>query len=90
MTAILKEELPRTEAAHETALRDSRLGYEWEQDYIYTPDHVREKINLLRATSKNRFRRIGGGTDYKVFQAVGLDTRSRETIDFGACLDENC
>jgi hypothetical protein len=50
MTAILQEELPRTEAAYQTALRDSRLGYEWEQDYIYTPDHLREKLKLLHIT----------------------------------------
>lgn len=50
MTAILKDELQRTEAAYQTARRDSRLGYEWEQDYIYTPAHIREKLNLLRQT----------------------------------------
>ncbi|HWB99965.1 MAG TPA: hypothetical protein VG672_24825, partial [Bryobacteraceae bacterium] len=50
MTAILKEELPRTEASYEAARRDSRLGYEWEQDYIYTPSHIREKLRLLRRT----------------------------------------
>ncbi|MGI8782870.1 MAG: hypothetical protein ACR2L2_04360 [Acidobacteriota bacterium] len=50
MTAVLKEEIPRTEASYEAARRDSRLGYEWEQDYIYTPDILQEKLKLLRAT----------------------------------------
>jgi len=49
MTAILKEELARTQAARETQLRDSRLGYEWEQDYFYTPDVLAEKIKQIRA-----------------------------------------
>ena len=50
MTAILKEELARTQAARDTQLRDSRLGYEWEQDYFYTPDVLAEKIQQIRAT----------------------------------------
>ncbi|HZT32665.1 MAG TPA: hypothetical protein VFA33_22435 [Bryobacteraceae bacterium] len=50
MTALLKEELARTEDSYQTARRDSRLGYEWEQDYIYTPAHIQEKLHLLRAT----------------------------------------
>ncbi len=48
MTAILKDELARTQAARETQLRDSRLGYEWEQGYFYTPDVLAEKIQQLR------------------------------------------
>ena len=48
MATILKEELARTQAARDTQLRDSRLGYEWEQDYFYTPDVLAEKIQQLR------------------------------------------
>jgi hypothetical protein len=48
MAAVLNEEIVRAEASYETARRDSRLGYEWEQDYIYTPDIIREKITLLK------------------------------------------
>ena len=48
MTTILKEELVRTEASREAQLRDSRLGYEWEEDYFYTPDVLAEKIAQLR------------------------------------------
>jgi hypothetical protein len=50
MTRILKEEMARTVDSLETARRDSRLGYEWEQDYIYTPDTIEEKLKLLRVT----------------------------------------
>jgi hypothetical protein len=50
MTDILKEELPRSKSALETARRDSRLGYEWEQDYIYRPETVEKKIELLNKT----------------------------------------
>jgi len=49
MEAILKEELARTQEARDTQLRDSRLGYEWEQDYFYTPDVLAEKIRQIRA-----------------------------------------
>jgi hypothetical protein len=50
MTEILKDELPRTNAALETARRDSRLGYEWEEDYIYWPETIERKIELLKKT----------------------------------------
>jgi hypothetical protein len=50
MTTILKEEIARTVDSLETARRDSRLGYEWEEDYLYTPDALREKLESLRAT----------------------------------------
>lgn len=48
MTAILKEELARTQAARDTQMRDSRLGYEWEQDYFHTPEVLGEKIQQIR------------------------------------------
>lgn len=50
MAEILKEELPRTNSALETARRDSRLGYEWEEDYIYWPETIEKKIELLKRT----------------------------------------
>jgi hypothetical protein len=50
MTALLQEERERTMSSWEAARRDSRLGYEWEQDYIYTPDTIQEKLNLLDDT----------------------------------------
>jgi hypothetical protein len=59
MTALLKEEIPRTEAARETALRDSRLGYEWEQDYLYSPRIMEEKLKLLRKTLRDEIPAYG-------------------------------
>ncbi|MBI3680579.1 MAG: hypothetical protein HY235_09305 [Acidobacteria bacterium] len=50
MTAIVKQEIERTMASLETSRRDSRLGYEWEQDYFYTPYVLEEKLKLLRLT----------------------------------------
>ena len=50
MTQLLKEEIPRTEASLETARRDSRLGYEWEQDYMYWPEVFKKKLELLKLT----------------------------------------
>lgn len=50
MSAILKEERERTVSSRETARRDSRLGYEWEQDYIYTPDTIDEKLKVIDDT----------------------------------------
>jgi len=50
MTDLLQEERERTVSSQEAARRDSRLGYEWEQDYIYTPDTIQEKIDLIDET----------------------------------------
>ncbi|MEB2359918.1 MAG: hypothetical protein HUU41_11780 [Bryobacteraceae bacterium] len=54
MTALLQEERTRTQHSLETARRDSRLGYEWEQDYIYTPDHIEEKLKVIDLTLKEQ------------------------------------
>jgi hypothetical protein len=54
MTGLLREERERTQSSWETARRDSRLGYEWEQDYIYTPDIIAEKLKLLDDTLNNQ------------------------------------
>ncbi len=50
MTGLLGDERERAVTAREIARRDSRLGYEWEQDYIYTPDTIDEKIKLIDDT----------------------------------------
>jgi hypothetical protein len=47
MTAVLTEEIERTTAALETTRRDSRLGYECEMDYVYTPYTINEKLRIL-------------------------------------------
>jgi hypothetical protein len=49
MEAILSDELSRTRAAREIARRDSRLGYECEQDYVYRPSVLQEKIEVLES-----------------------------------------
>jgi len=50
MTSIVMNEIPRTKASLETARRDSRLGYEWETDYVYSPYTIEQKLQLLRQT----------------------------------------
>ena len=49
MTTLLHEERERP-CLPAKRPRDSRLGYEWEQDYIYTPDTIEEKLKLLDDT----------------------------------------
>ena len=64
ITVILKEELERTEAAREAQLRDSRLGYEWEQDYFYTPDTLAEKMKQIEGVLEQEilaYRKQQGG-----------------------------
>lgn len=50
MECILREEIERTERSLIAATRDSRLGFQFEQDYVYTPYSLREKLALLRET----------------------------------------
>ncbi len=50
MEAIAREELARTELSLLAATRDSRMGFQFEQDYVYTPYSLREKINVLKET----------------------------------------
>ncbi|NOY42976.1 MAG: hypothetical protein GXP26_14215 [Planctomycetes bacterium] len=50
MTEILRQEIARTEGSLVAAQRDSRLGYQFEQDYVYTPYVLTEKLRLLRET----------------------------------------
>jgi len=50
MKTILTAEIARTEDSLMTAHRDSRLGYQFEQDYVYTPYVLTEKIALLKET----------------------------------------
>ena len=48
MTDILQDELIRTLAFLDVIRRDSRMGFEWEADYFYTPEVINEKIKLLK------------------------------------------
>jgi hypothetical protein len=50
MEALLREEIERTELALLAASRDSRLGFQYEQDYVYTPYSLSEKLALMRET----------------------------------------
>ena len=50
MKTILREEIARTELSLLAATRDSRLGFQFEQDYVYTPYSLREKLKSLHDT----------------------------------------
>ncbi len=50
MEIILTDEITRTELSLLAATRDSRLGFQFEQDYVYTPYSLKEKLKVLRLT----------------------------------------
>ncbi len=50
MEEILKEEISRTKLSLIAASHDSRLGFQFEQDYVYTPYSLKEKLVLLGET----------------------------------------
>jgi hypothetical protein len=50
MEAVLREEITRMELSLLAVTRDSRLGFQLEQDYVYTPYSLREKLGSLRET----------------------------------------
>ena len=50
MKEIVKDEIARTELSLIAALRDSRLGFQFEQDYVYTPYSLKEKLEVLDET----------------------------------------
>ncbi len=50
MDAVLREEITRTEMSLLAATRDSRLGFQSECDYVYTPYSLRQKLGVLRET----------------------------------------
>lgn len=50
MERILRDEIARTELSLLAATRDSRLGFQFEQDYVYTPYSLKEKLVLMRET----------------------------------------
>ncbi len=50
MTEIIRSEITRTKASLETTRLDSRLGYECEMDYVYTPFVLKEKLQVLQET----------------------------------------
>jgi hypothetical protein len=50
MQIILRDEIGRTELSLLAATRDSRLGFQFEQDYVYTPYSLKEKLGILHET----------------------------------------
>lgn len=50
MEKILTEEMERTRLSLLAATKDSRLGFQFEQDYVYTPYSLKEKLQLLDET----------------------------------------
>lgn len=50
MERIVEDELARTELSLLAVTRDSRLGFQFEQDYVYTPYSLKEKLNILKDT----------------------------------------
>ena len=50
MECIAHDEMARTELTLHAVNRDSRIGFQFEQDYVFTPYSLREKIAVLRDT----------------------------------------
>ena len=50
MESIVREEIARTELSLLAATRDSRLGFQQECDYVYTPYSLKEKLGVLHET----------------------------------------
>ncbi len=50
MGAIVRDEISRTELSLIAASRDSRLGFQFECDYVYTPYSLQEKLRSLQET----------------------------------------
>ena len=50
MESIVSDEIARTELSLLAATRDSRLGFQFEQDYVYTPYSLSEKLEVLKET----------------------------------------
>jgi hypothetical protein len=57
MESIVRDETARTERSLLAASRDSRLGFQYEQDYVYTPYSLKEKLGVLRETEKQLAKR---------------------------------
>jgi len=47
MESVIRDEIARTELSLLAATRDSRLGFQYEQDYVYTPYSVKEKLEIM-------------------------------------------
>ncbi len=54
MQTLLREEIARTELSNLAATRDSRLGFQFECDYVYTPYSLGQKLDVLRETLESQ------------------------------------
>jgi hypothetical protein len=54
MQDILVAEIERTKLSLLAATRDSRLGFQFEQDYVYTPYSLTEKLRVLHDTLRRQ------------------------------------
>ena len=63
MESILRDEIDRTERSLLAATRDSRLGFQQETDYVYTPYSLQEKLKSLRETLERHLPRCRTGLD---------------------------
>jgi hypothetical protein len=52
MEKILGDEITRTKLSLIAASHDSRLGFQFEQDYVYTPYSLKEKLEVLEENLK--------------------------------------
>lgn len=50
MESILRDEISRTKLSLLAATRDSRLGFQFETDYVYTPYSLKQKLESLHET----------------------------------------
>jgi hypothetical protein len=50
LETIVREEIARTELSLLAVTRDSRLGFQFETDYVFTPYSLREKLEVLHDT----------------------------------------
>ena len=58
MEGILRDEIERTELSLLAATKDSRLGFQFEQDYVYTPYSLKEKLKVLTETLNSQFPKV--------------------------------
>ena len=58
MEDIVKDELERTQLSLLAATKDSRLGFQLEQDYVYTPYSLKEKLKVLTETLNSQIPKV--------------------------------
>ena len=58
MENIVREELERTQLSLLAATKDSRLGFQFEQDYVYTPYSLKEQLKILTETLNRQLPKV--------------------------------